>query len=111
LIGLRRVGLAAFVLDLAEADEGVHLVKVVTDLMGERAELRDVRIGVYVQKFFVGLQTPEDAIEEVPAAGVAMTRDSGGGVEKLPRDEEGCSRFRVDRRLRWSEEIETECVV
>jgi hypothetical protein len=61
----------------------VHLVKVVTDLMGERAELRDVRIGVYVQKFFVGLQTPEDAIEEVPAAGVAMTRDSGGGVEKI----------------------------
>jgi hypothetical protein len=44
--------------------------------------LRDVRIGVYVQKF-VGLQTPEDAIEEVPAAGVAMTRDSGGGVEKI----------------------------
>ena len=62
--------------DLAEADEGVHLMQVAADLGGEAGELENVVVGFEGEEVSVRLKAEEDAVEEVPALGVAV----GGGV-------------------------------
>ena len=50
--------------DLAEADEGVHLVRVAMDGLGHRRDLRDIGIGRDAEQVVVVTQPPQQAIED-----------------------------------------------
>ncbi len=68
--------------DLAEADEGVHLVEVAADLLLECAELSDVGVDLDLEEVAGGLEAEEDAVEEVPAVGRAVDGGDLCGFEE-----------------------------
>jgi len=82
----------AFASDLAETDEGVHLVLVPAHGLGHRGDLGYVRIGRDIEQLVIGPQPPQQAIQDCKALDVAMQdrglrqfNESGGNVEGAVR--------------------------
>ena len=62
-------------LDLAEADEGVHLVDVAAHGLGEIAQAADEWVGLVVDRAAIVLQAKKQRVEEREAFGVRMADD------------------------------------
>ena len=65
---------AAVVLDFAEADEGVHLVGVAADLLGQPLEPVEQGVGAVLHRVAVGAQLEQHRVEQGEALGVADGR-------------------------------------
>lgn len=75
--------------DLAEAHEGMHLVLVAMDCSCHGGDLRDIRIGRDLDEIVIVLQSPEQAIEDRKALGIAMQDRGLGELDEFCRDVEG----------------------
>ena len=77
--------------DLAEADEGAHLVGVAADGLGEAVGAVHLGVGGHFQQVFLaGMGAPDQAVEQGEALGLVVLDDCFGEGYQGAWDVEGC---------------------
>ena len=72
----------------AEADKGVHLVRVAAHFLGELFQPVDQRVGAVLQRPAVGLELPQHGVEQGEALRVRMADGGPGQVDERLGDGE-----------------------
>ena len=78
-----------FAADLAEADEGVHLVFVAVHGFGHPGNSRNVGIGRDVEQIVMAEQAPQQAIQDCKPLGIAVQDRRLRQLDEFGRDVEG----------------------
>ena len=83
--------LSVGVVDFAKAHKRMHLVQIARDLHAQAVKLRDIGVNFHVHQVVLVLQTPQQAIQQVPALRIAVTAADGESTfAGLERAQELC---------------------
>jgi len=91
------VGRAVLLLNLAEADKGVHLVGIAPHRLGELLKAAHLRVGLVFHCPWIALEPPQEAVKQSEARRIRVQRGTAGdGQEPLT----GAHGARIGRRHR-----------